>query len=459
VSACRALYRDVDAAVHAAGVRDAQEAAVAGFPYLRVDRLHAALRPAESAGAEFEAWVTRLRALDAGARRFELANLPADERASLSARHASDADLASRLDACAATLRAADLDDDAARRILFDRAQVPSSYRTWQRVAGLYWLTRLAFAQGVRGLEGRLRDVFESPALPADGVRRRYVPPPGERLAPAHVRALLDRARRAPFELPVPDPEDAERLFAAFAPEITVDTTGAHDRFGALVWTGSAAPAVDVGTPVVYRRLAHTLVGGQPLLQLVYTVWFPERPAEGPFDLLAGALDAVVWRVTLAPDGEPWVFDSMHACGCYHQFFPTARAVPRPAPDALDEWAFAPQALPRLARGERVTVHLATRTHYLQRIGVDEPARAATPYVFAAEDDLRSLPRPDGARRSVYGPDGLVPGTGRAERWLFWPMGIPSAGAMRQWGHHATAFVGRRHFDDADLLDQRFELR
>jgi hypothetical protein len=28
---------------------------------------------------------------------------------------------------------------------------------------------------------------------------------------------------------------------------------------------------------------------------------------------------------------------------------------------------------------------------------------------------------------------------------------------MRQWGRHATAFVGRRHFDDADLLDRHFE--
>jgi hypothetical protein len=37
-------------------------------------------------------------------------------------------------------------------------------------------------------------------------------------------------------------------------------------------------------------------------------------------------------------------------------------------------------------------------------------------------------------------------------------MGIASAGAMRQWGHHATAFVGRRHFDDADLLARRFVL-
>jgi hypothetical protein len=35
-------------------------------------------------------------------------------------------------------------------------------------------------------------------------------------------------------------------------------------------------------------------------------------------------------------------------------------------------------------------------------------------------------------------------------------MGIASAGAMRQWGRHATAFVGRRHFDDADLFEKRF---
>jgi hypothetical protein len=35
-------------------------------------------------------------------------------------------------------------------------------------------------------------------------------------------------------------------------------------------------------------------------------------------------------------------------------------------------------------------------------------------------------------------------------------MGIANPGAMRQWGTHATAFVGRRHFDDADLFERRF---
>jgi len=72
--------------------------------------------------------------------------------------------------------------------------------------------------------------------------------------------------------------------------------------------------------------------------------------------------------------------------------------------------------------------------------------------------ELRSLARPDGGRRSAFGPDGLIAGSERAERFVFWPMGIASAGAMRQWGRQATAFVGRRHIDDADLIERRFEL-
>jgi len=69
---------------------------------------------------------------------------------------------------------------------------------------------------------------------------------------------------------------------------------------------------------------------------------------------------------------------------------------------------------------------------------------------------LRSLPLPGGGTRSLYGPDGLVAGSERSEREYFWPMGITSAGQMRQWGRHATAFVGKRHFDDADLIELRF---
>ena len=88
-----------------------------------------------------------------------------------------------------------------------------------------------------------------------------------------------------------------------------------------------------------------------------------------------------------------------------------------------------------------------------------DTSRTPSPEQDGAEDVLRSLPLPDGGFRSVYGPDALIRGTERAERLLFWPMGIESPGAMRQWGRHPTAFVGRRHFDEPRLLEQRFHWR
>jgi len=157
-------------------------------------------------------------------------------------------------------------------------------------------------------------------------------------------------------------------------------------------------------------------------------------------------------------DAQPLIYDSIHACGCYHKFFPTPRARARPAPDPLEEWAFVPQRLPRVAEGERPLIRLASGTHYIEGVslvrGIDSLAR----YAFRPYDELRSLPRADGGRASAFGPDGLIAGTERSERFLFWPSGIDSPGAMRQWGRHATAFVGRRHFDDADLIERRFAL-
>ena len=122
------------------------------------------------------------------------------------------------------------------------------------------------------------------------------------------------------------------------------------------------------------------------------------------------------------------------------------------------EWAFVPTTLPALAESERLSIALQSRTHYLQKVSAGEPGEGEA-YRFIDYDALRTLPLPAGGTRSVFGPDGLIAGTERAERFLFWPMGIASPGAMRQAGTQATAFVGRRHFDDADILEKRFRFR
>jgi hypothetical protein len=119
---------------------------------------------------------------------------------------------------------------------------------------------------------------------------------------------------------------------------------------------------------------------------------------------------------------------------------------------------FSPQAMPRVASGERPLVRVASATHYIEHVGLVHGSDSLARYELRPYAELRSLQRFGPGRESAFDEDGLVAGSERAERYLFWPMGIASAGAMRQWGRHATAFVGRRHFDDADLIEKRFEL-
>src|SRR5258706_2856583 len=70
---CAAWFAALDEAVEGAGVRDAQEARIAGFPYLRVDRSLSALT--DRAGRDVpatQAFAIRLAALDYAARKAEI---------------------------------------------------------------------------------------------------------------------------------------------------------------------------------------------------------------------------------------------------------------------------------------------------------------------------------------------------------------------------------------------------
>lgn len=462
---CTEILQSVDAVVEQAGVADGMAARVAGFPHLRVNRLLASFAHDALDQGQITEWVRRMLVLGTQAYTIELGNLPAESAKQL-ARELRDVDPrfgtpGFAVKECAARLAAADAADPARQALLREAARVPDEYLDWQRVAGLYWFTRIPFAYGVQRWQDSVREVFAQPleALPVAGRVKRYAPPPRARLSSAQVADILQRASNNALGMPVPSGDELEALFGTFAPEFEIDTAGDADFPGALGWYGADVPQVDPRRVLVYRRLSHARYAGRVLLQLNYALWFPERPRQTGWDILGGHLDGLIWRVTLAPDGTPWVFDSIHHCGCYHQFFPTARSLLRDIPRTLDETAFVPQTLPVLSPGTRIVLRVATGTHYLQRVLIDNAtAAAAVEYVLADDDLLRSLPHPHGGRRSVFRPDGIVPGSERGERYLFWPMGVPEPGAMRQWGRHATAFIGRRHFDDADLFEKYFEM-
>jgi hypothetical protein len=500
--ACADWYAALDAQTDLAGVRDAGAARLAGFPHLRVDRFTASLKDAlppqvATAGAAV-ALLQRLQQLDIDARHAELANLPPQALALLGGSAAAPPDPAQALQKtqhCAQQLSAYHLASAEHTNSLLGQLVVPDDYSTTYRLLGAYALSRYPFASGIRRFEAERSAVFASAnTQPASGATanssaerssttsQRLLPPPlpSSALSAAQIRRMLAPAAQDPLGVPAPTPEQAQQLLTHFAPSFHLAINSDDDKPGALVWRqGQSTDApdtleVDTQTPVVYSQIAFTRYGQHSLLQLVYTLWFPARPVapDSTLDLLAGKLDGITWRVTLAPDGTPLVYDTIHPCGCYHMFFPSPAARAKPAPQPGIEWAYIPQSLPHLKEHQQLVVHVAAGTHYIDRVSV-EPTPSAAPsptaqYAWRSYDSLRSLPTSAAqaasplalgkpTHRSVFGPDGFIAGTDRTERFIFWPMGIPRAGAMRQWGKHATAFVGRRHFDDATLMEQRFE--
>ena len=437
VGYCARLFADIDRRIDTLGVRDAEATRIAGFPYLRVDRFSAALADRAGDAAQEQAWHTRLQRLDEAARATELAN----------------AELAVEdLARCRVLLASADA---SAAKNLRSLAKVPDDYSIAMRAFGLYPLTRVPFAVRIANWQAATRAVFASPveALPVRGRLQTYAPL-------QRTSETVPQPSSDVLGVPVFSPAERAALLVRHAPVLEIDVAGGFDRPGALTLDGDDRVKVDIASPVVYTRMTHTVIGGLIHPQLVYTFWFSERPGQGSLDLLAGNLDGVVWRVTLDRAGEALVYDSMHACGCYHLFFPTERVKMRELPATLDESLFAPQIVRPARPNERAVLRIESGTHYLQRVLISaDPDAAALSYTLQDERALTTLARRTGGTRSAYGEDGLIAGTERAERWFFWPMGIESAGQMRQWGHHATAFVGRRHFDDPLLFDAYFEIR
>ncbi|HMD64033.1 MAG TPA: hypothetical protein VKF83_08685 [Stellaceae bacterium] len=452
---CARWFVMLDEAVERAGVHDAAAYRIPGFPYLRADRFLASFRDqVRDDPAAFSEWVDRLGALDTTARAYELRNLPTDQLRSLGV---ADRNVAiAKSSACAAELRRADLAMPSRREALAERTAVPDDYSDRNRVLGLYPLATLPLSIGINHWQEATLEMFRRTAAheTAAGAVVRYEPA-GHPLGARSATAVLAQTGTGRLGIPLLSGEDSVRLFRTFAPIFEIATSDDDDRFGRLVWGGAPAPGVETARPTVYRRLAFTRYRGRILVQLVYTIWFLERPREGFLDLVSGRLDGLVFRVTLDPLAQPLVYDTIHPCGCYHMFFPTARVMVRPSPQPGIEWAFVPAALPSVDPAIRLVLQIASRSHSLVGLRFDTGGRGA-PYHFAEDDELRALPTLDGATRSAFGPDGIVPATERVERFVFWPTGVDDTGAMRQWGRHATAFLGRRHFDDPDLIEKRF---
>lgn len=349
--------------------------------------------------------------------------------------------------------------------------EVPANYSTTQRVLGLYPLTRYGVALGSQQWRDDTTELLQSGQEALNEPVVNYVA--SDRLAIIDTIAtqqLLADSQQNPLNIPLLTPsqaqEQAQQLLLRYAPDWRVETAGDYDRIGAL-YSQDGLPSVDVSRPTLYTAIGHTRFAGQSLLQLYYVIWFSERPPNGWFDILAGNIDSVIWRVTLQADGEVLLYDSIHSCGCYHLLFPSSKlSIKRPnqkpssqkSPSQTGDFVEAPLIYPlediyrqRTVQqpSEKVTVVLQSGTHYIVDL---------VPSDYLAIESAAALNmQPYHQLAPLFDAAGLLPSTERAERWLLWPTGVISPGQMRQLGTQATAFIGERHFDDAFIFETLFE--
>jgi hypothetical protein len=359
ISSCAKWFRALDAEVAAAGVRDLQYAAVPGFPYLRADRFlagsagRAAARP-----AAFEALADRLLDHDLEARRYEIDNLPGSVVEKWSGMRLEDPREAAlrRSAQCGRLLRDRELAQPETRSAL---------------------LRSLALAPSPA----------PGPACKASGPRGpgaivRFSPPPNGLSRAAAAGWLLRGAIDALGQAPLPEREFVA-LAATYAPSFAVAVASDADRFGALRWQRAAArTGIDATEPAVYVRRGYARYEGHALLQITYTVFFPE--------------DRIAWRVTLAPDGEPLFYDASGAGGCY-------AVVLTPRAHLRDGSVAAARELRRLLGGERPLVAVAAGTHDIEVRGVVSGTDSLARYALRPYDELRSMPTPEGRGRAAVG--------------------------------------------------------
>ncbi len=441
LASCKQLFRAIDRTIEKAAVVDPVSYRIPGFPYLRSNRFNASF--AENIDARtMPGWIARLARLDETARLIELANLkPANP-------FTEAKDLPQQLSVCRQQLIAADLDNDARLQQLRRAVAVPDEYSLWQRIFGIYPISALFVSMGIKQLHHQQQQAFSHP--PAKRHRsqrwssRQQRQPTSLRMPPAgnnkRAIATLDATTKA-------------ALFNRYAPVWEIEQEDDNDIPGRLIWQ-QGKTVVDRRQPASYQWLSYTRFQQQSLLQLNYLIWFSARPGD---DIYAGHLDGLIWRVTLGPDGSPWLYDSIHSCGCYHTLFPSRALRPRQQQRPVFSEALFLPLIDSPPDEQALRIQVSAGKHFIRGIAAvakTERWLALTPRDY---NELRSLPDETGQRHGIFAADGLISGTERRERFLLWPMGIRSAGAMRSIGHQATAFIGKRHFDDARFIETYFE--
>jgi len=448
LGSCADFFTSLDKRIEDAQVLDPGVFRVIDYPYLRVNRFIASFRDEVDEKEAFTEWVDRMQSIDQDARKFEIANLPHSEVTALDSVNGKIG-LYRKVETCGDNLKAVDFQNAENQKKLRKSVSVPDDYIPLRRVLGLYPLTRWFVSQGVSKWHTEAHKTF-SVEPPVGWQTIRYFPAKPFNMSSAD--QVVKPNKRDALGIPIYSPKELETLFRIWAPVWEIQIHGDYDRIGAPIWTDNGVLKVDTGQPITYTLLSFTRFGKEILTQLNYIIWFPSRPKEGALDIYGGLIDGLNYRVTLDNSGEAILYETIHNA------YPVNRL------QVLKQIDYAEPPLilkaPDIDLLKRyMTVAMETRTHFVQHLypSIRESQAKKTVYSLADYNQLRSLPYIRNNQKSMFNQNSIVSESKRLERFILWPTGVLSPGAMRQWGRHAVAFVGRRNFDDPFFMDRMFK--
>ncbi|MFT6093483.1 MAG: hypothetical protein ACJA2Q_001383 [Pseudohongiellaceae bacterium] len=328
---------------------------------------------------------------------------------------------------------------------------ISDHYDPFAQWLGFNWLLRPIFNSRIKKLHEDEKSWFEQTISFDESAS--YRPQETSHQKDSDLEEWFNRAYDSnPLKVPQLNDTQLSSLFALHSPRFTIELKDDNDLIGQPVWS-DAEVNVNSDSPTVYTLPSLTRFGTSNLLQLNYVIWFSERKPTALFDLFAGKIDSLIWRVTLDEQGKVLLYDSIHSCGCYHKYFVMADNVVTKKP-ALSEEPANIFNLTDINSEAGVHIRLTANEHYV--VGVNNDVlSSARPYLLADYALLSNL-NDHGRSKSMFSPSGIIIDSKRLERYTLWPTGIKSVGAMRQWGTHATGFVEQQHLDDATLLDLYF---
>lgn len=445
-----ALDADIDRYTHF----DPALRRIPGQPLLRSNRFVASFASPDLQGEALQNWLQQMNALAREGYRTEFQRLPDDVKKQWQHRLAAQ-DVSGMLAQCSEVfLSKPDVDI----ALLSEQAQPLSNYSNAQRFWGVYPLTKRLAASSIEKYRTEMTDRV------THGKRQRF---------------QQSTFYRVDSASPLGESPEIAALLRQHAPDLQVEKKSVADQLGAPVWRDEMSIELNTAAPHAYSYVTHIRYKQQVLMQLNYVFWFAARPKTSSFDLYGGDLDALVWRVTLNSQGKPVLYDSIHACGCYHLLFlPQGTAIDIRKIEGEKPLSFMlpPPHVASSTSNNYTTVRLKidSGSHYLIDATLtnenantsandntiagamdhaDNQSTEFDRYTLQPYQQLLMLPTPVG-HRSLFGEDGIIAQSSRLERFVLWPLGVPNAGAMRQAGTHAIAFIGERHFDDPWLLDQ-----